>query len=180
MNTYIALFRGINVVGSNLLPMRELVSILESLGLRDVATYIQSGNAVFRSKASDASRLAAKIRSAIKRARGFEPHVMLLEPTELKQAMEANPFPEAQAEPNKLHLYFLGAVPQKPDLTALERLAAARERCALVGKVFYLHAPDGIGRSKLAAKVEKSLGVPATARNWRTVEQVADMAGCCG
>ena len=63
LKTFIALFRGINVVGRNKLPMEQLVSILESLGLKDVETYIQSGNAVFRSKASDATRLATKVRS---------------------------------------------------------------------------------------------------------------------
>jgi uncharacterized protein (DUF1697 family) len=177
LKTYIALFRGINVVGRNKLPMKQLVSILEGLGLKDVVTYIQSGNAVFRSRASDASRLATKIGAAVEKARGFRPDVMLLEPSELETAMNANPFREGEAEPNKLHLYFLASAPEKPDLAALQDIASARERFSLAGKVFYLHAPDGIGRSKLAARVEKSLGVSATARNWRTVVKVAEMAG---
>jgi len=176
LKTFIALFRGINVVGRNKLPMEQLVSILESLGLKDVETYIQSGNAVFRSKASDATRLATKVSAAIEEARGFRPAVMLLEPRELQMAIEANPFREGEAEPNKLHLYFLGSAPKQPDLAALQDLASARERFALKDRVFYLHAPDGIGRSKLAARVEKSLGVAATARNWRTVTRVAEMA----
>ena len=87
MTTFVALFRGINVGGRNLLPMRELVAILESVGLKDVQTYIQSGNAVFRSKSSDASRLAEKIRAAIKQARGFEPNLVLLGLDELQQAI---------------------------------------------------------------------------------------------
>jgi len=177
MKTYIALFRGINVGGSNLLPMRQLVSILEGLGLQRVETYIQSGNAVFRSKISEASRLATQIGAAIEKARGFRPDVMLLGAAELQRAMDANPFPEGTAEPNKLHLYFLASAPQKPDLAALQGLASARERFALIDRAFYLHAPDGIGRSKLAARVEKPLGVAATARNWSTVLKVAEMAG---
>jgi uncharacterized protein (DUF1697 family) len=73
MNTYIALFRGINVGGNNMLPMKELVAILEDLGSRNVKTYIKSGNAVFMSKEKDTSRLSTKIRAEIKQRRGFEP-----------------------------------------------------------------------------------------------------------
>jgi uncharacterized protein (DUF1697 family) len=159
--------------------MRELVAILESLGLENVATYIQSGNAVFRSKSRDVSKLATRVRAAIKTSHGFQPDLVLLDLNELQQAVESNPFPEAEADPSRLHLYFLGSVPQKPDLAGIESLKA-RERFALVGGVFYLHTPDGIGRSKLAARAEKLLGVSATARNWRTVRKVLEMAKGCG
>jgi len=54
-------------------------------------------------------------------------------------------------------------------------LKSPREDFRLIQQVFYLHAPDGIGRSKLAEKVEKNLGVPATARNWNTVSKLLAM-----
>jgi uncharacterized protein (DUF1697 family) len=76
-----------------------------------------------------------------------------------------------------LHLFFLATVALEPDLASLESLRADSERYALVEDVFYLHAPDGIGRSKLAARVERALGVPATARNWRTVGKLVEMVG---
>src|SRR5688500_16944571 len=72
MTTYIALFRGINVGGNNLLLMKDLVAALESLGCQDVATYIQSGNAVFQSKETDISLLSDRIKAAIKESHGFE------------------------------------------------------------------------------------------------------------
>ncbi|HLP17030.1 MAG TPA: DUF1697 domain-containing protein, partial [Bacteroidota bacterium] len=71
---------------------------------------------------------------------------------------------------------FLASLPSKPDLAALERIKAESERFQLVGKVFYLHAPDGVGRSKLAANAERLLGVPLTDRNWKTVCKIHDMA----
>jgi uncharacterized protein (DUF1697 family) len=83
---------------------------------------------------------------------------------------------EAEAEPKTLHLYFLASVPKKPDLAALERVKRDSEQFALTGMVFYLHAPDGIGRSKLAERVERSIGVAVTARNWRTVSKIVAMA----
>jgi uncharacterized protein (DUF1697 family) len=176
MTTYIALFRGINVGGKNKLPMKDLVATLENIGCREVATYIQSGNAVFQSEEQDALLLSETIEAAIKERHGFEPRVLLLASEEMERAMRSNPFPEAESEPKTLHLYFLAAPPENPDLDALEGIKGDRERFVLGDGVFYLHAPDGIGRSKLAASIEKLLGVPVTARNWRTVRKVMEMA----
>ncbi len=80
MKTYIALFRGINVGGKNVLPMNELVTVLESIGAQNVRTYIQSGNAVYQTQETNASLLANKISATIKERRGSEPQVLLLEP----------------------------------------------------------------------------------------------------
>lgn len=176
MEIKIALFRGINVGGRNSLPMRELVAVLETLGLRAIKTYIQSGNAVFQSNEQDAKLLAEKIRTAIMKRHHFSPPVFILELDELKKAIASNPFPEAEDEPKTLHLYFLDSIPQNPDLKALEGIKKKSERFKLKDSVFYLHAPEGIGRSKLAARVEKSLGVAATARNWHSVIKVMDLA----
>ena len=176
MKTYIALFRGINVGGNNVLPMKDLVALLENLGSQNVKTYIQSGNVVFQTKEEDASLLSDKIRAAIKKSHGFEPNVLLLEVEEIEKAVGSNPFPEAESEPKTLHLFFLSSMPKNPDYDALESIKGDRERFALKDGVFYLHAPDGIGRSKLAANAEKVLGVAITGRNWRTVRKVMAMA----
>ena len=176
MKTYIALFRGLNVGGSNILPMNELVTVLKKIGARNVKTYIQSGNAVFQGEETNALLLSNKISAAIKKSHGFEPQVLLLESVEMERAVESNPFPEAESEPKALHLYFLEAMPENPDFDALASIKSNRERFALKDRVFYLQAPEGIGRSKLAAKAEKLLGVSATARNWRTVCKIMAMA----
>jgi uncharacterized protein (DUF1697 family) len=175
MKTYIALLRGINVGGKHTLPMKELVAILEDLGSRNVKTYIQSGNAVFQSEERDASQLSSRISSEIKKRRGFEPYVLLLGIEEFKSAVGRNPFPEAESDPQSLHVGFLAAAPDNPDLNALESLKVESERFLLAGTVFYLHAPEGIGRSRLAAAVEKLLGVALTDRNWRTVRKIEAM-----
>lgn len=177
MPTLIALLRGINMGGHNKLPMKELASLLTGMGLRDVQTYIQSGNVVFRSNAKDRAVQAAKISAAIEEQHGFAPQVLLLDAEELRQAMANNPYPEAEAKPATLSLLFLAETPSRPDLKALERLRISSERFQLVGRVFYLHAPDGFGRSKLAANAERLLGVPATGRNWNTVCKLAEKAG---
>lgn len=165
MSHWVALFRGINVGGHNRLPMKSLVAILEGHGCIDVKTYIQSGNAVFSSSQSNPDTLPDEIRHSIKSEHGFEPVVLLLSASALAIARDANPFPEGEAEPKSLHLYFLATKPMDIDEGRLEALQNETERYALLEDVFYLHAPDGIGRSKLAASVERCLGVPVTARN---------------
>ena len=172
MNTYIALLRGINVGGHNRLPMRDLVSLLEALGLHNVQTYIQSGNVVFQSERADVAVLAQQITESIGERHGFMPRVLLLNAEAVRAAAAANPFPQAVDEPKTLHLYFLAEPPEDPDLELLNQLKTETEQFKLDNRVFYLFAPDGIGRSKLAKRVERALGVAATARNWRTVSKI--------
>jgi len=176
MNRWIGLLRGINVGGANRLPMADLRDELERLGLASVRTYIQSGNVVFDSPHHDtAEALAGRIETAIEARHGFRPRVLVLSATRFRGAMEANPFPEGEPEPKTLHLFFLAGTPDEVDLPAFQAVVSPTERFHLGDGVFYLHAPDGIGRSKLATRTEALLGVPATARNWRTVTKVWEM-----
>ena len=175
MNTYVALFRGINVGGSNLIPMKQLKQLLEENGCVDVRTYVQSGNVIFRSGVSDPVRLGKRLAAAVSKSHGFEPSVMVLTRGEVERAAAGNPFLEADQNPQTVHLFFLGERPTKPDLTSLEALKTKTERFHLQDRVFYLHTPDGFGASKLAQRAERLLGVAATARNWRTVTTLLEM-----
>lgn len=156
--------------------MKDLRTLLEKNGCANVQTYIQSGNALFESKDSDAAKLGKKIAALIKKSHGFEPRVMMLTHEELKKAAAANPFPQADANPKSLHLFFLAQKPTAPKLDAIDALRANGEEFVLKGAVFYLHTPNGFGTSKLAERAERLLGVDATARNWRTVTTLLDMA----
>jgi uncharacterized protein (DUF1697 family) len=176
MKTYIALIRGINVIGKNSLPMKELVVLLEGVGARKIKTYIQSGNAVFQSANKNAPQLSAQLTDQIKKRYGFSPHVLILGLDAIEKAITQNPFPEAEKAPSSLHLGFLVSTPKRPDLKKLDTLRKASERFHLTNHVFYLHTPEGVGKSKLPANAEKLLGVPMTYRNWRTVCKIKAMA----
>lgn len=173
MQTYIALFRGINVGGRNILPMDELKALLGEMGCEGVETYIQSGNVVFRSRSDDRDTLGKEISRAISKRYGFEPKVYLLDADQLRRAIDGNPFDTGLGK--ALHFYFLASYPDSPDLDRLDALKAGTEEYRLIDRVFYLYAPDGMGRSKLAANIEKCLGVPATGRNWNTVSRLRTM-----
>jgi uncharacterized protein (DUF1697 family) len=175
MKTWIALLRGINVVGKNQVPMKELAAAFERAGFAAVRTYIQSGNVVFQSSSGTQRSLAARIAGLMRSRFGFEPSVMVISGKELAAAVRGNPFPAAEQDHKSLHLYFLAERPRKPDLAALSRLEAGREAFALKGAVFYLHTPDGFPDSVLRSRIERCLGVAATARNWRTANQLLAM-----
>ncbi len=165
--TQIALLRGINVGGTGKLPMADLRSILQSLGAQDVQTYIQSGNAVF-----SGSLRAEDISTAVEKAFGFRPRCMVLSADTLRAATRANPF--EVTDPKEMHLFFLERQPQiDPDTLSPD--ANGVERWHLGDKVFYLYSPGGLSKSKLAARLERRLGVAATARNWNTVTKLAGM-----
>lgn len=162
----VALLRGVNVSGANRLPMAEFRSILTGLGLEQVETYIQSGNAVFDSDLP-AEDLESLIGKGIFRQFGFAPEVFVLEPSDIALAMRDHPFTDAA--PEKVHVFFLAVTPDGLDEAGMRKLAADGEDWRLGGNRFTLHSPAGIGRSKLAERLHKFLPGPMTARNLRTV-----------
>ena len=176
MNRWIALFRGINVGGKNLLPMATLSRYLETIQLTNIKTYIQSGNVVFDSKSKSSKSIQKAIIETIDKEHSFSLQLLLLRQGELQMAINRNPYPDAVSEPQTLHLFFLESTPAKPNVKALDLAKSSTESYELIDRVFYLHAPDGVGRSKLAATAEKHLGVMATARNYRTVEKLMELA----
>jgi uncharacterized protein (DUF1697 family) len=177
MKTWIALLKGINMVGKHKMPMKGLIALLEGLGARDVKTYRGSGNAVFRHRGKNAARLAGRISAAVGKAYEFEPLVMLLETEKLARIIADNPFPEAESEPGALAVGFLTAAPEQPDWEALEEVRRKSERFALHGDVFYFYAPEGFHLSKLGPWLKRSFrGVNGTGRTWSSVVKVMAMA----
>lgn len=170
----LAFLRGVNVGGANRLKMADLAAWLRAAGMDGVQTYIQSGNLVFVTR--DVTGAAVRIGDTIEERAGFRPLVMVMSAAEFAALVAACPFADAgDADPKSVHL-FLAEVPLIPDLDRIDALQSGRERWVVDGRAFWLHAPDGIGRSKLAAGVERALGLPVTARNWRTVTAMLDLA----
>jgi uncharacterized protein (DUF1697 family) len=164
------------VVGRRKLLMKDLAALLERGGFESVRTYIQSGNVVFESARGNARTLAAGIGERVLKKSGFRPHVIVLSVAELERAVRGNPFPQADADHKSLHLFFLSARPARPDLDSLARLKVGSEAFELKGSVFYLYTPHGFAQCALHDRVERFLGVAATARNWRTARQLLAMS----
>ncbi len=174
-NTFIVLLRGVNVGGANSFSSKHFVSLLEATGLRNIKTYIQSGNAVFQADTKDTAGLAKKIKTGIQRKHAFAPDVIVLGLDEFERAIAGNPHPGADSNPKALHLVFLASTPERPDLSGFQKYRARGEEFSLNKRVLYFWGPDGIGRSKLFSRIEKLLGVAVTARNWRTACKLLEL-----
>ena len=174
MASYVALLRGINVGGRNILPMKNFRDILEKLGCENVATYIQSGNAVFRN-AAPGGALSESIAAAVEADFAFRPSVMIVEAADFAAIAAANPYADEDVDAKHVHISFLSEVAKGADQTRMAEIASNGEQFVLTDRAFYMLAPNGIGRSKLAAEVEKCLGVKATGRNWRTVGKIGEL-----
>ena len=170
METWIALLRGINVGGKHIVPMKELKAMLEANGFEDVQSYIQSGNLVFRSTGDTGSLIG----ELIEKKYGFRPSVFLLNREDFKKAVQANPYKSDVGK--TIHFFFLEEDPERVDFALLDSLKSETEQYALKERVFYLYAPDGIGRSKLVEKLGRAFPrVTMTARNLNTIEKLAAM-----
>lgn len=172
MQVSIALLRGINVGGRNVLTMALLKQTFEQLGCTDVQTYIQSGNVVFRT--NDLVSVKRKLPDLLSQKVGFRPDTVYISTTELRSVVNSNPFPDATRDPKAVHVFFLQD-PAHYDRKKLDALKTPAESWQIVDDVFYLYAPDGVGRSRLARGAESILGVATTARNWRTVTKLLSM-----
>jgi uncharacterized protein (DUF1697 family) len=178
---FIALMRGINVGGHRKVPMAELRKLLDGLGFEGVQTYVQSGNAVFRAEGK-AGEVVGAIEKAIEEEFGFPVTIFLLDNVEWAALVKGNPYPEVAGDPTKLHLFVLDDEPGQKEVQALEEKTRAslgvqaEDRYTIAGRALYLHTPNGIGRSKLAEIIGRTLKVEMTARNWRTVLALWEMA----
>ncbi|MDK1344287.1 DUF1697 domain-containing protein [Streptomyces sp. 378] len=178
--TYAALLRGINVGGSRKVPMADLRTLLADLGLDDVRTYLQSGQAVFSSGHGDEESLAAEIARAVEKHFGFAVDLIVRDHAYLRAIADACPFPAADLAAKQLHVTYFSA-PVTPDRFAeIDREACLPEEFRLADRALYLYAPNGLGRSKLAEQLSKpriNKGVIATTRNWNTVVKLVEMTG---
>jgi uncharacterized protein (DUF1697 family) len=171
MTAHVCLLRGVNVGAKRRLAMGDLVAVFESLGLRDVRTYIQSGNVVF---SGDRRISAERLAAAIEERFGLPVPVVLRTADQLVRVLESNPF--ANADPALLHVGFLERKPAASVVRALDPPAWAPEEFVVAGTEVYLRLPNGMGRAKLPPQLERRLGVGITFRNWRTVATLAEMA----
>lgn len=174
-NTWIVLIRGINVGGRNIVPMAELRARLKDAGFANVRTYIQSGNVVLDTDETDKAKICSTVAGCINAGFGFTPKIMVLRADTMAQIIEDNPYPNAVDTPKFLHISFLAEPAVNADLGTLNAIKTETESFHITDLAVYAHLPDGAYSSKLAARLEKCLGVAATARNWRSANKILDL-----
>ena len=163
MGRYVSLLRGINVSGQKKIRMDELRALYASLGFADVASY--------------RDMLKTRIESAILKQFGFAVEVFLRTLEELEGIVKKNPYAqELTSGPAGLYVTFLAAPPSPGALEGMRALSSGDDSYEISGSEIYLHCPGGYGRTKLSNNaIEKAAGIPATTRNWKTVNTLLKM-----
>jgi uncharacterized protein (DUF1697 family) len=174
MNVFIVLLRGINIGGHNVVRMAALRDALTAAGFANVATYIQSGNVVLASD-GQAAEVAALVDQAFTSAFGFSSRPTVRSLEDWHRVIDENPFVTESGQHKSVSAILLDDQPP-PDAVESLRALATTEQLVLKDGVLYMHAPDGFGRSKVAANLDRMLKVPLTGRNWRTVMTLMEMA----
>ena len=178
MKTYIALLRGVNVGGHRKIKMVDLKELLNKMGFKDVATYIQSGNVVFKSSITKTSELEGKIKKGIAKTFSLDVPVLVKTHKELKSIFDKNPFTETSDIENK-RIYFalLKEMPQPELITAFQKVKFQGELFVVAEDCVYLNYSIGAGKAKLNNNlIERKLKVSATARNYNTMVKLLEMS----
>jgi uncharacterized protein (DUF1697 family) len=177
MPAIICLLRGVNLGGHNKIAMDSLRDICSSLKLRSPQTYIQSGNVVFATTEKDLGKLARRIEDCIEKKHSFRPSVMLRTAAEMRDVIARNPFASRKnIDAAKLVVSFLAEAPTAEVAKRVSGINVGPEELHVSGRELYIYFPDGQGRSKLPAALNRATKIPATARNWNTVNQLLAMA----
>ena len=179
MNTCIALLRGINVGGNNIIKMADLRELFHDIGCRDVQTYIQSGNVIFRSDEPNRDKLAETISSALRQAFDYHNPLVLIHLGELHRVIsEAPPGFGEDGDSYKYDVLYL-----LPPLTASEAIqdVPVRENVDRAwkgpGVIYYRRSSEHLTRSMLNKLPSKPLYQKMTIRNWRTTNKILELAG---
>lgn len=177
MGSKIAFLRAVNMAGHNSIKKNELAGLFVKTGYTNPEIYIQSGNVIFRSKENELTAVR-KIEKAITGTLGLNISVMVRTAEELDGLKERNPFlNEKNFDPSRMAVVFLHENPSEEGLKKLESVSYPPDRFELSGREIFLFCPNGFGRSKLTTTFfEKKLGVKGTARNWKTIMAILEMA----
>jgi len=175
MGRMVALLRAVNV-GGRKLPMAELRALCGTLGWRDVATYIQSGNVVLAADGK-AEAIEQALEAAIAKTYGYEAPVIVRTAAQWVRYPASNPYPKAAAdEPSRLMLLLSKRPPNAGAEDVIQARAKAGEQVKRAGDALWIHFPEGAGTSKLTPSlIDRAIGSPATSRNYRTVIKLEEM-----
>jgi uncharacterized protein (DUF1697 family) len=178
MPVVISMLRGVNLGSHRRVKMEVLRTLYESLKLRDIQTYVQSGNVIFKTDERDMVKLVQRIEAAIGKKCGFQCDVMVRSAAEMRDVIARNPFAKRRGiEPNRLLVTFLNGDPGDEARKKALAIKTEPEELHLIGREAYIYYPNGMARPKLSwPAIERILQVSGTGRNWNSVMNMMAMA----
>jgi len=178
MPTWIALLRAVNLGKHNKLGMPDLRAALADAGFADVRTYLQSGNVVCTSRLRSEPKVSTEISGLIRQRFGLDVPVAVRTVDQLTACIEAMPF-RAQADqmPSRTLVTFLDTEPTAEQARAFNAADHAPDAARVIGRACYSVHPNGVHKSRLTPlRLHRALGTVGTARNWRTVHALVELA----
>ncbi|NMH96780.1 DUF1697 domain-containing protein [Pseudonocardia acidicola] len=176
MPGYVALLRGINVGGNKKVAMADLRELLAGLGFTGVRTHLQSGNAVFGTRATTPDRLAGRIEQAVSRSFGIDVRCLVRTAAEMRAVVDGHPLAEVAGNGSRMMALFLSAAPEPALVVAHDPVVLDPERTRIGDRVIYQWCPDGVLKAPdVAGFVMKNWRVAVTGRNWNTVTALAEL-----
>jgi uncharacterized protein (DUF1697 family) len=173
---YVALLRGINVGGNTMIKMEELRKTFEALGFENVVSYINSGNLAFDARKTSETNLVKKIEAAVEGLIDKRVQVMVRERRDLERVVANNPFDGKYQSHKEMHVLFLKSELSDEQISWLTEATPSGEHFQVSGREIYCHLPMGVADSYLGrGQFEKKLNASVTARNWRTVQKLAEL-----
>jgi uncharacterized protein (DUF1697 family) len=174
---HLAMLRGINVSGHNMIKMDALKSMLENCGFQNIETYIQSGNVFLDSEDENANSVGFTIKQEIVKQFGYDVPVIVLSKADLEKCLTNNPFfKEKNVDTKKLYVAFISKELNASALNDLKTSQFKPDEAFIDGNRIYMKLETGAGNTKLTQKyIEKKLNVTATSRNWNTVNKLIEM-----
>ncbi len=178
MDTYITLLRGVNMTGHNVIKMTSLANMLKNIGYADAETYIQSGNIVYTCHNNNKDNVSAMIKNAILAELNLDIAVITRTSDDLTKIISANPFLEEPGfDPSKMAVLFLELKPSYAQIQKVAGINYPPDKFRINDSEIYVYCPNGFGKTKLYTNFfEAKMKVTGTARNWRTVTKLQEMA----
>lgn len=173
--TYLALFRGINVGGKNMMPMKSLIDIFTRAGCENVRTFIQSGNVYFEAEKKLIDSLPELVAAQTTKKFKYSIPITVRSAAQLAKVVAGNPFADA-TEADNLHVLFLAAKPAPAAVESLDPNRSPGDKYTVKGQEIYACFGNGMGNTKLtSAYFDSKLKTICTARNWRTTTKLLEL-----
>jgi uncharacterized protein (DUF1697 family) len=171
MTTHLALLRGINVSGHNMIKMDALKSMLENSGFKNVQTYIQSGNVFVSTEEESAAKVGFIIKQEIFKVFGYDVPTIVIGQSDLQACLKNNPFlKEKEIDLKKLYVAFVSKELRSENINDLKISQFKPDEARIDGNKIFIKYAVGAGKTRLDQKyIEKKLNLTATIRNWNTV-----------
>lgn len=177
MKTHLALLRGINVSGHNMIKMEELRDLLVRIGFQNVRTYIQSGNVFVDSEEENGSSVGFKIKQEIFKEWGYDVPIIVIGKEDLEASLQNNPYlKEKDTDTKKLYFTFISKVLGENAIHELKMSQVKPDEAVIDKNRVYIKYAVGAGKTRFDQKyIEKKLNVTATMRNLNTVTKLLEM-----